>query len=192
MMASKATKPGEPKKAWAQKTVIEKTKTVLLTIVALFFLLLLIGIIFGDSGGKQTQNVDQNAPVDKQIEQIVRNSVDESDFQEARATEQVGGGYGVYVKIYDETTRKGSIGEKMADIYKALYTSGKDINTASIVATSTLANQYGDEAEVPVLKTTLDKAIAEKVNFDADEATLQYQILPGLWTVNSTHPVLRD
>jgi|ADGO01.1.fsa_nt_gi hypothetical protein len=184
------------KKEWKDLTRKEKRTAIIALAVIVLAVFTVIGV--ATSGGdkqeqdKQQQASQQNQPEDKQIEQIVRDTVKAENLREVRATEQVDGGYGVFVKFYDKYGIKGVIGEQMADIYKALYTSGKDVRTVSIVANTTLTDQYGNESEEAVLKTTLDKAVADKVNFNASEADLQYSILPGLWTVNSTHPALRD
>lgn len=105
------------------------------------------------------------------------NNLKKPYIREIDVVEQPGGGWGVFVEYNagDNLTtnlRKGSIESKMSDIYIALYTSDKDIRTASVAAYFPLVDKYGNDVDGLVYKTVLDKEEAEKVNWDAPSATL--------------------
>jgi len=76
-------------------------------------------------------------------------------------------------------------------VYIALYTSGKDVQTATVAAYFPLVDRYGNESEGVVLKTSLSKMEAGKVNWDADNTMLQRSIIPDVWTTTLVHPEFR-
>lgn len=101
---------------------------------------------------------------------------------------QVNGGYGVFVDYNaDETgsssSEKTLYTEKAEQLYKTIYSqTGQDIKTASVSAYFAGTDQYGNNSDKLVYKTILDKSVADKVNWKADDATLQIH-LPNLWSV---------
>ena len=101
---------------------------------------------------------------------------------------QMNGGYGVFVDYNaDEASSnkddKVLYTEKAEQLYKTIYTqTGKDIRTASVSAYFAGTDQYGNNSDKLVYKTILDKSVADKVNWKADDATLQID-LPNLWSV---------
>ncbi len=101
---------------------------------------------------------------------------------------QVNGGYGVFVDYNaDEASSnkddKVLYTEKAEQLYKTIYTqTGQDIRTASVSAWFAGTDQYGNNSDKLVYKTILDKPVADKVNWKADDATLQID-LPNLWSV---------
>lgn len=101
---------------------------------------------------------------------------------------QVSGGYGVFVDYNaDETgsssSEKTLYTEKAEQLYKTIYSqTGQDIKTASVSAWFAGTDQYGNNSDKLVYKTMLDKPVADKVNWKADDATLQIH-LPNLWSV---------
>jgi hypothetical protein len=101
---------------------------------------------------------------------------------------QVSGGYGVFVDYNaDEASNnkddKVLYTEKAEQLYKTIYSqTGQDIKTASVSAWFAGTDQYGNNSDKLVYKTMLDKSVADKVNWKADDATLQID-LPNLWSV---------
>ncbi len=101
---------------------------------------------------------------------------------------QENGGYGVFVDYNaDEASNnkddKVLYTEKAEQLYKTIYSqTGQDITTASVSAYFAGTDQYGNNSDKLVYKTILDKSIADKVNWKADDATLQID-LPNLWSV---------
>jgi hypothetical protein len=84
--------------------------------------------------------------------------------------------------------RKTGIEKKMSEIYTSLFTKGYNIEMVKINAYFPLMDEYGNEFDGAIYKTVLYKDDADKINWDADEATLDLQILPELWTVAFIHP----
>jgi len=110
--------------------------------------------------------------------------------------EQVGGGWGVFVEYnaddnLTKNLRKTGIEKKMSEIYIVLYTSDKDIRSASVAAYFPLVDQYGNESSGVVYKSILEKGEADKVNWGSDSSTLKLSILPGVWTTSILHPEFR-
>jgi hypothetical protein len=109
---------------------------------------------------------------------------------------QANGGWGVFTDFNadDNLTanmRKGALESQMAEVYIALYTSDKDVRTATVAAYFPLVDQYGNESEGVVLKTSLSKAEAAKVNWSAENIMLRKSIVPGIWTNVLVHPEFR-
>lgn len=77
---------------------------------------------------------------------------------------------------------------EMGNLYRAIYTSGRDVASASITAYFPVADPAGDDPPVPVFSTTLDKKAADKADWNADRAELEIEILPELWTETYVHP----
>ena len=77
---------------------------------------------------------------------------------------------------------------EMGNLYRAIYTSGRDVASASITAYFPVGNPAGDDPPVPVFSTTLDKKTADEADWNADRAELEIDILPGLWTETYVHP----
>lgn len=141
--------------------------------------------------------IPQNPPASPseqdQIKQIVskllsgKNDNGEDYVRNIDVIEQDGGGWGVMTEynagqVISMDSKKGDIETKMADIYTALYTSGKDIRTASVAAYLPSQDKYGNTGDKMVYKTMLFKAEADKVNWKADKDTLELVILPKVWT----------
>ena len=101
---------------------------------------------------------------------------------------QANGGYGVFVDYNaDEASSnkddKVLYTEKAEQLYKTIYAqTGQDVRTASVSAWFAGTDQYGNNSDKLVYKTILDKSVAEKVNWKADDSTLQID-LPNLWSV---------
>ena len=78
----------------------------------------------------------------------------------------------------------------MTKIYRAIYTSGRDVASASITAYLPIGDPAGKSPPEPVLSTTLDKKAADKADWNADrpELELETEVLPELWTETYVHP----
>jgi len=115
------------------------------------------------------------------------NMSNESRLRHVDVVPQVEGGWGVFVEfnandnLTTNLTKQG-IEMDMSDIYTALYTSGLDVRSASAAGYLSLADKYGNTSDVMVFKSILKSDVASKVNWHSDKATLELQILPGLWT----------
>ena len=77
---------------------------------------------------------------------------------------------------------------EMGNIYRAIYTSGRDVASASITAYFPVSDPAGEEPPVPIFSTTLDKKTADEADWNADRAELEVDLLPGLWTETYVHP----
>jgi len=140
-----------------------------------------------------------NLTEEELIERIIRNvlkgqnNMGSEYIREIKFVEQITGGLGVFIEYNadDNLTmnlRKRSIEGNMADIYSALYKSEYDIDTVSIMAYFPLVDKYGNEDYGVVYKTYLDKAEAEKINWEANESNIRNTILPDVWTTAILHP----
>lgn len=168
-----------------------------------FGLFILAGIVFLavlTSGGGSTDDqrtVDVTKSEEVQIEQIIRNSLPEQNsnsqsyVRSVKVAKQAAGSYSIDSEYNAENFKKVLIDQEMSIIYKALYTSGKDIGSVSIAAYSELIDENGNNAEQVVYKTILDKEAADKINFNADRATLEASILPGAWRTALLHSGLQ-
>jgi len=136
-----------------------------------------------------------------QIKQIVANTLKGNNnmnkpyVRKIMVVKQIDGGWGVFTEYNagDNLTsnlRIMGIKSKMSKIYAALYTSGKDIRTASVAAWFPLQDKYGNQSDGGVYKSILDKTEADKVNWQADKASLELDILPGVWTTTFIHPAM--
>lgn len=169
-------------------------------VVGFFVLMVIIGLAGGKKGssvqdafqkgmddGKQTGGNNQTTPEQK-IEAKVRASVtDSKTIKDIQVTKQVNGGYGVLVTINagenlsSDLIKKG-IWLDMATIYTALYKEPMEVNEAAIVASLDEVDKYGKTSNQVVMKTSLAKEEAQKVNWGVDHSSLGLQILPGVWT----------
>lgn len=185
-------------------------KKVLLIIGGLFAVFVVIGIIAAatnpeakksfDKGQNQAKQVVEGQPTttatpipqspEQKIEAKVRASLTGNDkIREVTVIKQVNGGYGVMVHFnasdnLSEDFIKKSIWGDMAKIYTALYKEPMDIATASLFAHFPMKDKYGNSSDEVVMKTSLDKGEATKVNWNQDQATLSLQILPQVWTTD--------
>lgn len=121
------------------------------------------------------------------------NNMKRNNLKKVEVTEQEGGGWNVTVDFNADdnlTTnlRKVGIEKEMSELYITLYKSGKDVSNATITAYFPLVDQYGKENDRAVYQSTLDKAEASKVNWNADQSSLKLSILPKVWTTTLLHP----
>jgi hypothetical protein len=113
-----------------------------------------------------------------------------------KVVEQIDGGWGVFVEYNADdalsaSSTKKSIYLDMSKIYTALYTSKKDIRTASVSAYFPVTDKYGNNSDALVYKTMLEEAEADKVNWDIDSSYLGLEILPKVWEITWALPELR-
>ncbi len=160
--------------------------------------------VVSDNAVPSQQVAAPAAPVSEedQLRQIVSDvlkgntNMNKSRLRKVDIVKQVAGGWGVFTEFNGDynlnaNMRKGGIQSQMAEVYIALYTSGKDLQTATVAAYFPLVDQYGNESEGLVLKTSLNKVEAAKVNWSADSSSLRRTILPNIWTTMLVHPEFR-
>lgn len=141
--------------------------------------------------------------VEDQLKTLVANVLNgttnmshENRLKSVDVVKQIDGGWGVFVEFNADDnlsanfTKRG-IEKQMSDVYTSLYTSDKDVRTASAAAYLSLTDKYGNTSDQMVYKSILDKAVAGKVNWSTDKASLELQILPGLWSTTILSPVLK-
>lgn len=155
-----------------------------------------------------TKQAEQTPPAavsvseEDQLRQIVSDvlkgntNMSKPRFRKVDIMKQAAGGWGVFAEFNGDDNltaniRKGGIESKMAEVYIALYTSDKDVQTVTVAAYFPLVDRYGNESDGVVLKTSLGKAEAAKVNWSADSSTLRRSILPNIWTMVLVHPEFR-
>lgn len=104
-------------------------------------------------------------------------------------TAQMDGGWRIYVGFNadDYWTNKDirvMIERRMSDVYTALYKSDFDIRSVHIAASFPFTDQYGNPGTDIIYKTSLDKEVADKINWDSDPYVLKFDTLPNLWVEN--------
>jgi hypothetical protein len=98
------------------------------------------------------------------------------------------GGFGVFVEYNaDEVGSHDSqmtiLTEDMTKLYKTIYSeTHQDVRTTSVSAYFAGTDQYGNKVDKLVYKTILTADVANKVNWGAENATLETK-LPALWDV---------
>lgn len=194
-------------KPWAKKSTGDKVLTVIVILFVLIVLITLKGLLFGgDSNPDQSTNnesASQNLSEEDEIKLLItdqlkgKNKQDKEYLKDLRVNNLgAGSGYTVFVEFNADMytaagLNKGRIEDKMAEIYTALFTSDKNIQNAGIGAYLPLSDQYGNEKDVLVYKSTLDKAVADKINFNADASELKLVIIPNAWTATNIHADLQ-
>lgn len=157
-----------------------------------------------DTSVQAEQTPPPAAPVSEedQLRQIVSDvlkgntNMSKPRLRKVDVVKQAAGGWGVFAEFNGDDNltanmRKGGIQSQMAEVYIALHTSGKDVQTATVAAYFPLVDKYGNESDGVVLKTSLSKAEAAKVNWSADNTMLRRSILPDVWTTVLVHPEFR-
>lgn len=104
-----------------------------------------------------------------------------------------GGGYDVAVEYNMDNAGtkdlfKMMLKMDMGGLYRALYTSGHDVASATIIAYFPVDDPVGGEPPVRVFTTTLDKKAADEADWNAERTVLEMDILPTLWTETYVHP----
>ena len=92
--------------------------------------------------------------------------------------------------ITGKTTGQG-IEMKMADVYKAIYSTYTNVNVVHIKAYLDITDKYGNVQNSMVYYTALNKETGQRINWNTDSATLELQIVPGLWTKVLEFPFLQ-
>lgn len=77
---------------------------------------------------------------------------------------------------------KRSIRGDMAYIYIALYKQPVGVREAVVFAYFPMIDKYGNTSDKMVMKTSLDRTEAQKINWNQDKVTLSSQTLPDVWT----------
>ena len=75
-----------------------------------------------------------------------------------------------------------------SDIFIALYTSGQKIETATVTGYLPLTDKYGNTSDGIAYRATLITDVASQINWSTDKATLELQILPGVWNLDYANP----
>jgi len=83
---------------------------------------------------------------------------------------------------------KDNLVTQTSDIFIALYTSGQKIETATVTGYLPLTDKYGNTSDGMVYRATLITDDASQINWSADKATLELQILPGVWDLDYVNP----
>lgn len=101
---------------------------------------------------------------------------------------QAGGGYGVFVEynadeVGSADSQQTILTMDATKLYKTIYSdTHQEIRTASVSAYFAGTDKYGNKSDKQGYKTILNSDVANKINWSADEATLETK-LPSLWTV---------
>jgi hypothetical protein len=151
-----------------------------------------------------TPTVAANVPQDpqSQIKAIVANILQgqtnesgESKLRDITVATDTDGTYDVLVEFnadnnFTNSMAKNGIEIEMSDVYIALYTSeiGKKIEIVDVKAYLPLTDKYGNTQDGVVYGSVLDGSDAAQINWSEDKATLELQVLPGVWTTTIVNP----
>ncbi len=177
-------------------------------IIGLFVLMIIIGATTGGSKNSDVkqafqqgmdqakQTVNSTDSPEKKIEARVRSSVSSDIIKDVQITKQYKGGYSVLVSTnepggFTNGQTKTAIWMDMGNIYTSLYKQPMGVNQAAVVAYTDLVDKYGKTSSQVVMKTSLDKSEAQKVNWNEVQSTLDLMILPKVWTTDEINPSLR-
>lgn len=186
-------------KEWKDMSKGEKAGGFIGLAIIVVVIIVIGSVIFGNSNDPKDsraetkqQAINTDLPEDQQLRQIVenalsgKNNLNKDYIKNIDITSQADGGWGVFVDYNADdnvttSARKKSIEMKMSEVYVALYTSNKDVRSASVAAHFPLQDSYGNESDGVIYKSVLGKSDADKVNFQANESTLKLRILPAAW-----------
>lgn len=114
------------------------------------------------------------------------NNMKKERLRKVDIVKQVEDGWGVFIEynasenITTNLTKKG-IETDMSKAYIALYTANLNVKQATVAAYFPLEDQYGNNEDGVVYKTALTNEVADKINWQTPQVTLQARIIPGLW-----------
>jgi len=136
------------------------------------------------------QTVDSGRTPEQAIEANVRGAVDSSIVKDVQVTKQGNAGYSVLVNTNEQPgvsngQTKTGVMMDMGRIYTALYKQPVGVNQAAVVAYMDMVDKYGKTSNEVVMKTSLDKSEAQKVNWNLAQSTLDQDILPNLWMTDT-------
>ena len=86
---------------------------------------------------------------------------------------------------------KSGIEIEMSRAYKALFTANLNVKSAYINAYFPFQDKLGKSKYYPIYGTSLEKEVADKINWQMNESTLQVRIIPGVWRLEILDPVLK-
>jgi hypothetical protein len=166
-----------------------------------------IGITPNQTTAPQTTaptTVANNVPQDpaSQIKAIVGNvlqgQTNQSNEPKLRSVDvepdpAVKGGWDVTVEFNGDNNlsnglTKDGLESETADVFIAVYTSGQKIETATVTGYLPLTDKYGNTSDGMVYRATLTTDDASQINWSLDKATLELQILPGVWDLDYVNP----
>jgi hypothetical protein len=203
-------KPESLKKLFKEKT---RTK-IALTFGLGGFILFIVGVTITPNGGYSNQApisqsntqaiATSSAPQDpaSQIKAIVGNvlqgQTNESNEPKLRSVDvepdpAVKDGWDVTVEFNGDNNlsnglTKDNLVTQTSDVFIALYTSGQKIETATVTGYLPLTDKYGNTSDGMVYRATLITDDASQINWSSDKATLELQILPGVWDLDYVNP----
>jgi hypothetical protein len=137
--------------------------------------------------------IDAASTPQGQIEEIadnaapgMTNDTNEYHLRNVIVVADAGGGWDVNVALNGDdnvTSHLIQLGayNLISDEFIALYTSTSTVAKMSIDFFMRTTDKYGHTNDTALYSATLDKATAGKVNWNADRALLEQQILPGVW-----------
>lgn len=109
-------------------------------------------------------------------------------FQFNQATGTVTVNFNMNQNITDDLMRDG-IKTDMSTIYTDIFhKSNVAVSTVHLTVWGPFQDQYGNTKYEPAYSTTLTSDIANRINWSLDEAVLNLNIIPGLWTVDYAQP----
>ena len=132
--------------------------TITLGIIAV----VVFGIIVGVMYLLDDTPPDPVAELTSKVEKELRDNKDET----VRVTERADGTFYVAAEFTTRLRKAGHIELEMIDAYKAIYTSGYPVALAEIAARGTLVNQYGQEFDDVIYRSSMTDTTAARVNWE--------------------------
>ncbi len=195
-------------KKWSELDRKEKTRNGILLVIVIFVFVLAFSVSGNDSSTQtstisivETQKFDALSDEEK-LEAVIgevlqgQNNIDKNYSRKIEVSGSEINGYIVDIDFNSDdnlTTnlRKLSVESTMSEIYTAVYNSKIKIDMVRVTAYFPLIDKYGNESDGIVYKSVLPSEEAAKVNWETSKATLELDILPGIWTTINLHPEFR-
>jgi len=105
------------------------------------------------------------------------------NFEYFSDTQHVNVDFNIDQNLTEGLTKDG-IKKEMSDIYIAIFhKSSVPVKSAAVAAWGQVQDQYGNTKYAVVYGTKMTSDVAGQINWNADQATLELDIVPGLWDV---------
>lgn len=100
--------------------------------------------------------------------------------------EKISGGWDVAINFnasegFTNKLMKSGIEIEMSRAYKALLTANLNVKSVYINAYFPFQDKFGKSTDHIIYGTSLEKEVADKINWQANELTLENRIIPGVW-----------
>ncbi len=170
------------------------TLKTLIGVCAAIFIMIVLFAIFGtpaDTPPTPTVKISEQDQITNSIKDIVELSSDKLKKVELKPVDGENNQYIVFVSYIDKFGgQEKQIKWIMGDIYLTIYKNFHNITLVVISAYLPVIDKYGNQSEINGYETQLGGDDINKINWNLDDNTLKYQVIPGLWDLNKLSPLI--